>query len=164
MTRSLFFLLLISGAAATAEPGPIAYPNGYREWLHVKTVHLKPGHPLYHTFPGIHHIYANQKAVEGMKRGKFPNGATFVLDLMEARDEGFAVSEGPRKLVAVMNKNLTRYPATGGWGYEAFLGDSRKERVGRNVLADCAACHAGQQARDYVFSAPEPVLRKKGRK
>jgi len=137
---------------ASAEP-PIAYPHGYRQWLHVKTVQIKLGHPLYSTFGGIHHVYANKKAMEGLKRGKFPNGSTLVLDLLEPRDDAFATSEGPRKLVAVMHKDSKQYAATGGWGYEAFRGDSRKERlVSRQAAQACFNCHAERKSKDYVFS------------
>jgi hypothetical protein len=33
----------------------VPYPQGYRNWTHVKTMQLKPGHPLYEAFGGIHH-------------------------------------------------------------------------------------------------------------
>jgi hypothetical protein len=36
------------------------YPEGYRLWTHVKSMELKPGHPLYESFGGLHHIYVNQ--------------------------------------------------------------------------------------------------------
>jgi cytochrome c553 len=154
MRKLVLLLLVLSFPAGAAEPTtPLAYPNGYREWTHVKTVHLKPGHPLYHTFPGIHHVYANKKALEGYKRGKFSNGSTFVLDLLDVRDEGFVVSEGGRKLVAVMHKNSARFPETGGWGYEAFIADSRKDRIARAGIADCFRCHEAQKNKDFVFSA-----------
>ena len=131
----------------------VAYPHGYREWLHVKTVHVRLGHPLHATFPGIHHVYANKKAAEGLKRGKFSNGSTLVLDLLEPRDEAFSTSEGPRKLVAVMHKDAKQHAATGGWGFEAFRADDRKARlVGKQAVTACFGCHAEQKKRDYVFS------------
>ena len=116
---------------------------------------IKLGHPLYSSFGGIHHIYANKKGAEGYKRGHFPNGSTLVFDLLEARDEPFATVEGPRKLVAVMHKDSARHAATGGWGFEAFKGDNRKERlVGNDRVAinACFQCHAPQKSTDYVFS------------
>jgi hypothetical protein len=152
-------LLILAGALAaltslaSSAQAQVAYPHGYREWLHVKTMHVRLGHPLHATFGGIHHVYANKKAAEGLKRGKFSNGSTLVLDLLEPRDEAFATSEGARKLVAVMHKDTKQYAATGGWGFEAFRGDNRKERlVGRQALAACFGCHAEQKRSDYVFS------------
>ena len=151
MRIALLLLALVS--TATPAQTPVAYPHGYREWLHVKTMHIRQGHPLHGTFAGIHHVYANKKAAEGLKRGKFSNGATLVLDLLEPRDEAFATSEGPRKLVAVMHKDTKQYAATGGWGFEAFRADNRKERlVGRQAQMACFGCHAEQKKTDYVFS------------
>ena len=152
--RAAFFVFFFAASLAqAAEPAPLAYPHGYRQWTHLKTMQIKAGHPLYHSFGGIHHVYANKKALEGLKRGKFANGATLVLDLLEPRDEAFALSEGPRKLLAVMHKEQKKYADTGGWAFEAFRGDSRKERlVGNNAASECFRCHAAQQKTDYVFS------------
>jgi hypothetical protein len=145
-------LLFCLSAPAAAQPA-VAYPHGYREWLHVKTMQIKLGHPLYSTFGGIHHVYANKKAAEGIKRGKFSNGSTLVLDLLESREDAVSTSEGSRKLVAVMHKDTKQYAATGGWGYEAFRADSRKERlVGRQAVQACFNCHAERKSKDYVFS------------
>lgn len=154
MKKILLLWLAAALPAFGAEPAPLAYPHGYRQWTHLKTLQIKPGHPLYHTFGGIHHVYANKKAMEGFKRGKFANGATLVLDLLEPREEAFATGEGGRKLLAVMHKDQKKYADTGGWAFEAFRGDSRKERmVGPNGAAECFRCHAAQQKTDYVFSA-----------
>jgi hypothetical protein len=153
MKKTLLFALALAAPAFAAEPPPLAYPHGYREWTHVKTVQLKPGHMLYQQFGGIHHIYANKKAMEGYRRGKFPNGATIVFDLLEANEESTAVSEGARKFIGVMHKDARKYAATGGWAFEAFKGDSKKERlIGKRAEAACFQCHAGQKQRDYVFS------------
>jgi hypothetical protein len=77
-----------------------------------------------------------------------------VLDLLEARDDGYSVSEGPRKLVAVMHKDAKKYPDTGGWGFEAFRADNRKDRiVGKNAATACFECHSSQTKNDYVFSS-----------
>lgn len=132
----------------------IAYPHGYRQWTHVKTMQIKPGHTLYPAFGGIHHIYANKQALAGLRRGKFAKGATLVLDLLEAKEDGFALAEGARRMVAVMHKDPAKYKDTGGWGFEAFKADSRKERlVGKDAVAACFRCHTSQQKTDYVFSS-----------
>jgi hypothetical protein len=131
----------------------IAYPHGYRQWTHVKTMQIKPGHALYPAFGGIHHIYANKQALAGLRRGKFAKGSTLVLDLLEPKEDGFALAEGTRRMVAVMHKDPAKYKDTGGWGFEAFKADSRKERlVGKDAAAACFGCHTSQQKSDYVFS------------
>lgn len=153
MRRNLLLLVTLAVPALAADPPPLPYPHGYREWTHVKTMQLKPGHSLYQDFGGIHHIYANKKAMEGYRRGKFPNGATLVFDLLEAREDLTTLSEGARKVVGVMHKDSRKYAATGGWAFEAFKGDSKKDRaVGKNAATACFQCHASQKDRDYVFS------------
>jgi hypothetical protein len=112
---------------------------------------ILPGHPLYDAFGGIHHIYANDKALQGYKTGKFPDGSVIVFDLLEAKSESNTYVEGPRKVVGVMYKNSKKFKDTGGWGFEAFKGDT-KERVVKNAVEDCFSCHASQEKEDFVFS------------
>lgn len=143
-------LLAAAGPAAADE---VPYPAGYRNWHHVKSMVIKPGHPLYESFGGIHHIYANDKAVKGYGAGRFPDGAVIVFDLLQATDADNAVTEGPRKVVGVMHKDAKRYPRTGGWGFEGFKGDGRERAVGANAEGACFACHAPRKEQDYVFSS-----------
>lgn len=137
-----------------ADPPPVPYPAGYRGWAHVKTMQILPGHPLHASFGGIHHIYANPKAMDGYRRGRFPDGAVIVFDLLEANAADATVTDGTRKVVGVMHKDAKRYAATGGWGFEGFKGDSKVDRaVGSNAAGACYGCHAPRKAQDYVFSA-----------
>jgi len=53
---------------------PRPYPEGHRNWTHVKSMVIEKGHPLYEAFGGIHHLYANKQALEGYRSGKFPAG------------------------------------------------------------------------------------------
>jgi len=138
--------------AIAADP-VVPYPAGYRNWHHVKSMVIDKGHPLNEAFGGIHHLYANPKAVAGYKSGKFPDGAIIVFDLLEAKSADNAVSEGARKVVGVMHKDTKRYATTGGWGFEGFGGGDRMNRVVRdNAASACFACHEPQKGNDYVFS------------
>ncbi|MDW8468895.1 MAG: cytochrome P460 family protein [Burkholderiales bacterium] len=115
---------------------------------------INPGHPLYEAFGGIHHIYANKKAMEGYRKGKFPDGAVIVFDLLETKSADNTITEGARKVVGVMHKDSKKWKDTGGWGFEGFKGDSTTERaVGKNAVTACFNCHAQQKDKDYVFSA-----------
>jgi hypothetical protein len=109
--------------AIAADP-QVPYPAGYSNWHHVKSMVIDKGHPLYEAFGGIHHLYANPKAVAGYKSGKFPDGAIIVFDLLEAKSADNAVSEGARKVVGVMHKDAKKFTATGGWGFEGVAGSS----------------------------------------
>lgn len=141
-------------AAQAAGPANIPYPEGYRDWRHVKSMELKPGHALYESFGGIHHLYANPKAVKGYRSGQFRDGSVIVFDLLEARTEGNALAEGKRKVLGVMVRDSRKYAATGGWGFEGFAGgDRHKPVVGSNAEKACFECHAAQKANNYVFSS-----------
>ena len=132
----------------------VPYPDGYRDWRHVKSMVIQPGHPLHESFGGIHHLYANTNARQGYKTGRFPDGSVIVFDLLEAPVTDNAISEGRRKVVGVMRKDAKKYAATGGWGYEGFGGGDRSKRVvGANAATACHACHAARKEHGYVFSS-----------
>lgn len=157
--RSAIVILALLGAApaAAGEQTPVPYPDGYRNWRHVKSMVIEQGHPLFESFGGFHHIYANAKALEGYRSGSFPDGSVLVFDLLEAVSSDNAITEGRRKVVGVMVRNRRLYAATGGWGFEGFKGDSRTERVvGANAKTACFDCHAAQSEADYVFSKLRP--------
>ena len=149
-------LTLLGVTAATvalaAEP-EVPYPVGYRDWHHVKSMVIEEGHPLYGAFGGIHHLYANDKALEGYRSDTFPDGAVIIFDLLEAVHDGHAVTEGDRKVVGVMHKDARKFAATGGWGFEGFGGGDPANRVvGDDAASACFACHQPQKAQDYTFS------------
>ncbi len=147
---ALAVALALPAAAAAAE---VTFPDGWRAWRHVKSMVIEQGHPLFEAFGGIHHLYANAKAVEGYRTGKFPDGSVIVFDLLEAVRADHAVSEGPRKVLGVMQKDARAFAATGGWGFEGFAGgDPAKRAVGARAAEACYGCHAGQAATGYVFS------------
>ncbi|MBK6973674.1 MAG: cytochrome P460 family protein [Sterolibacteriaceae bacterium] len=146
-------LATCAGAASAEGAADVPYPAGYRDWHHVKSMVINQGHALYDAFGGIRHLYASKKAVEGYGKGKFPDGAVIVFDLLEANSADNAVTEGGRKVVGVMHKDQRKYASTGGWGFEAFKGDSRSDRaVGKDAATACYGCHAPQKDKDYVFS------------
>jgi hypothetical protein len=145
--------LILSAAATSADAPKVAYPDGYRSWQHVKSMLIEPGHPLYESFGGLHHIYANETALRGYRQGRFADGSVIVFDLLEAVRADNAVTTGKRKVLGVMEKNTRRFASTGGWGFEGFKGDSRTDRaVGANAEKACFGCHQSRKQHDYVFS------------
>jgi hypothetical protein len=136
---------------------PVSYPEGYRSWHHVSSMVIEQGHSLYASFGGLHHLYANDKAMRGYASGKFPDGSVIVFDLLEAASADHAVTAGRRKVVGVMLKDSRKYASTGGWGFEGFAGDSKTERVvGAKAAEACFGCHTAQKSKDYVFSRYSP--------
>ena len=158
--RRVIFLALAATCITTwslslwARPNDaVPYPTGYRLWTHVKAALIGPQSPAFENSGGIHHIYANEKAMEGYRTGKFPDGSVIVADFLETRENAGVTTEGPRRRIDVMVKDSKRYAATGGWGFEQFKGDSQTDRmVMAENAAKCFACHAKQKDRDSVFS------------
>ena len=154
-------LVALAAASSAADAPAVAYPEGYRNWTHVKSMVIQEGHPLAGAFGGIHHIYANPKALEGYRKGgAFADGAVIVFDLLDAKAGGGAIEEGARKVVGVMVKDGRKYAATGGWGFEGFKGDSKTDRAvgpgAANATTACFNCHLPQKAQDYTFSRYRP--------
>ncbi len=140
-------------AAASAADPKVAYPNGFRDWHHVKSMVINKGHPLYDAVGGIHHIYGNPKAIQGYKAGnKFADGSVIVFDLFEAVDKDNAIAEGARKAVVVMARDGKKFAATGGWGYEVFDAKTKKGTLDAKGAADCHACHTQMKDSGFVFS------------
>lgn len=151
---SLVLACLLGSIAANAMAGDdkVPFPEGYRNWVHAKSMLIQPGHALEDPFQGIHHIYANKKAAEGLNTGKYKDGAVLVFDLLNYVEKDKTIQEGDRKLVGVMLKDAKKYAETGGWGFEGFAGDSTTERLVSDGGKSCFGCHAPQEKTDYVYS------------
>ena len=106
--------MLLLSAQILAGESKVPYPEDYRTWFHVKTMLIEPGHPLENPFQGIHHIYANKKAMQGYKSGSFPDGSVIVFDLLKYTEKDNTIQEDQRKLVGVMQKQRKKYNQTGG--------------------------------------------------
>lgn len=132
--------------------GKVPYPKDYRNWSHVKSMLIEPGHALANPFQGIHHVYANEKAIRGLKKGIYADGAIFVFDLLNYQHHDKVITESDRKLIGVMHKDSSKYHKTGGWGFEGFAKDSQTVRLTKDGGVSCFACHAPQKENDYVFS------------
>lgn len=144
--------IIIPTVALASEP-EVPYPTGYRNWHHVKSMVIEEGHPLFASFGGIHHIYANDKALKGYQGKKFPDGAVIIFDLLESIHADNTLTEGKRKVVGVMHKDSKKFAATGGWGFEGFGGGDPTQRVvGNNAASACFDCHQPQKDHDYIFS------------
>ena len=148
---ALIFIIFLS-IAVYAQDKQVDYPDGYRSWDHVKTMIILPGHALEDPFKGIHHIYANDKAINGYKTGSFENGSVIVFDLLDYTEADNTIQEGNRKLIGVMVKDSEKFSGTGGWGYEGFGGDSQTDRLANDGGVACFNCHLSQKDSDFVFS------------
>lgn len=151
----MVFSALLLGGSTSAGDGNSAhvdYPEGYRNWTHVKSMVILPGHSLEDPFMGIHHIYGNEAAIEGYTSGDYEDGSVIVFDLLEFVKDENSINEGKRKLVGVMVRDSEAYTETGGWGFEGFAGNSKSDRLTSDGGKSCFACHQSQKDKDYVFS------------
>ena len=146
----LFFSVLLTVNAENLNL--VEYPQDYRNWQHVKSMVIQKGHPLENPFAGIHHIYANKLAIEGLQQGDFKNGSMFVFDLLDVDYNNHALTEGKRKLIGVMKKDRVNFNDTGGWGFEGFAGNSHKDRLTTDGGQSCFGCHTQRSKHDFVFT------------
>src|SRR5260370_1322716 len=118
-------------------PPPIQYPEGFRRWVHVKSGLVGPQNPALQHYVGLHHIYANEIAMQGYAAGQFPDNSVLVFDLLETRDNGGITTEGPRRFIDVMKRDRQLYAATGGWGFEEFGGDGQTGSLTAEAKTNC---------------------------
>jgi hypothetical protein len=145
--------VLVSGSfhATAGQDNKIPFPAGFREWAHVKSTLVGSANPSFATNGGLHHFYANAKALEGYRNGSFPDGSILIDDLLETKDGAAGVTgEGARRRLAVMVKDSARFADTGGWGFEVFKGDTQTGSLSSDGRAACFACH--QKAANSVFT------------
>jgi hypothetical protein len=144
--------LITLALAAEAVKQTVNYPEGYRQWRHVQSLVIQKGHKDFKAAGGIHHVYANEKAFDALIAGKpYPDGSVFVNDVLTATENNRAITEGPRKFIAVMQKESKEAADTGGWAFEVF-GEDTKERKGVTDAKACFQCHESQKDTDYVLS------------
>src|SRR5579862_3317463 len=69
------------------EKPDVPFPEGFRSWQLVMSDVVGPEHQSFAARGGIHHFYANAKALDGYRTGKFSNGSILV-------DEGVFTKDG----------------------------------------------------------------------
>jgi len=143
-------VLLALVRAAAAEEGAVPHPGAFRAFRHVKTTVVGKASPIFERQGGIHHFYANDRAVEGYRSGVFPDGAILIDDLLTAEETGGVTKAGPRRQTSVMVRDAARYADTGGWGFEVFEKDGREGTLTPARRAACHACHT--KAKGLVFT------------
>jgi hypothetical protein len=146
----------LTDAADTGTP----YPEGYRQWTFLHSSMVPANFDAFGNKPcvqpctaGLFHFYANDKAMEGLRTGSYPDGAIIAEEMLEwlANSKGGG-AEGHRRIVGVMVKNSQRYSSTDGWGYGNFEDGSRVDRLDGKARTACHQCHVSRKAQGFVFS------------
>ena len=159
----LAVILLSVGALPTmsADNG-VPFPNGFRDWFVVNSMSATKDSPVFGGVDGLHIIHVNAKGLAALKKGDafpYPDGTIFADDVHELSVKDGATAEGAKKFVTVMVKDAKKYPSTGGWGFQVWLGgDPSKPQVpdAAHAVQACLACHTPQKAQDYTFSTYIP--------
>jgi len=158
-SHGVFLALFVAGQPSmpSAQTMPaVPYPEGYRAWRVIKVRIVGPDSSQFATRGGIHLFFANDKAVEGFRAGRFPDGAVIVEEIIRPKDgEGNfkgTQSDGERVSIDVKIKDSAVFQQSGGWGYDRFKGDEKTSALSQPFRAGCASCHASQKDRDFTFS------------
>ncbi|HTE48166.1 MAG TPA: cytochrome P460 family protein [Gemmatimonadaceae bacterium] len=147
---------VLAWRTSASTQAPVPYPDGYRNWVHVKSTAVGPAHKSFATMGGFQHIYANPQAVTGYRTRVFPEGSTIVFDWLEMQDQAGAFTEGPRRQTDVMVKDSVRFASTGGWGFQRFVKDSKTELAAEPTPQQCFACHDQLKKDGLVLSSFRP--------
>jgi len=145
-------VLIVNFALLAQTDETPSFPKEFRRWAHVKSVLVGPQSAAFATEGGIHHIYANDKALQGYDSGQFPDGSVIVYDLLETKEVAGNTIEGPTRRVDVMVKQNDRHASTGGWEFMSFSGN---DEINGNLTAarqaSCSSCHSQRKDHDSVF-------------
>ena len=143
---------VVSFAIADQDTSQISFPQGYRTWFHHHSTANMTGHQPEGNI-GLQHVYANAAAQEGLKSGKFSDGATFVVDRFKyTESDNHSLTQGDRKVVAVMVRDAKRYAETGGWGFQAFKGGDPEQKAVKDGGKTCFACHVPHAENNFLFT------------
>lgn len=158
-SHGVFLALFVAGQPSmlAAETLPaVPYPEGYRAWRVIKVRIVGPDSSQFATRGGIHLFFANDKAVEGFRAGRFPDGAVIVEEIVRPKNGEGAFkntqSDGERVSIDVKVKDSAAFQQSGGWGYDTFKSDEKTSALSQSVRSNCASCHASQKDRDFTFS------------
>lgn len=144
------------GATATADT-KLSPPRGYRLWFHVNSAIVDKSSPNFATIGGFHSVYLSPGSVAMLKNERpYPDGTVYVDDVHEATLTDGTYAEGERKATAVMVRNAKKFAATGGWGFQAWLGGDPKKPIVTDPAKQCFACHEARKDHQYVFSTYLP--------
>ena len=71
----------------------VPFPTGYRQWVHIATVYRGAKNAVFQQQPctkpcsgGVFEYFANAKALEGYRTGKFPDGAIIADEFIEMQE------------------------------------------------------------------------------
>lgn len=143
---------LVAGASADLKP-----PAGYRTWFHVNSSLVDSASGTFKALGGLHNIYVNPVGQPALASGAaYPAGTIFLDDVHAFSVSDHVYTEGPRLAVAVMVRDPKEYAATGGWGFQAWVGGDSTKPLVTNAATQCFNCHLQRADHQFVFSTYIP--------
>jgi hypothetical protein len=142
--------LFAGNTSAHADPATISLPPGYENWRHVKTQIIEEG-PGFERFGGMHHIYANERALQGLRSRRFEEGAVLVAEFRTLARQNNVIDAGAIRMVDVMVFDPRRFADTDGWGYAEFVGPQLTVRS-FDSRVECHGCHMKRADKGHVFT------------
>lgn len=130
----------------------VQYPDNFRRWVHAGTGVILPGGTMPESEQGMHHVFANPKAVDGYSSGDFADGSIIVYELRETQQKSGVIFEGDRRRVDVMIKDSNLYKSTGGWRFERFFANDLTQDAVHDAGASCFSCHTNAKTHGFVFT------------
>jgi hypothetical protein len=155
LRRSIYPMLVLAALPLSVLYADEAtqFPESFRRWVHVGTGVIMPGTtPQMTNEEGMHHIFANQKAVEGYASGDFADGSMVVYELRETKQQNGVIFEGDRRRVDVMIKDSAHYASTGGWRFQRFMGNDQTQNSIHDSGTSCFQCHQKASTHGFIFS------------
>ena len=150
--------LVFTTLPASADAGT-PYPEGYRRWTFLHSSMVPSTFDAFGKMPcekpcmaGLFHFYANDKGMEGLRTGSYPDGAILAEEMLEWLSTSNGAKEGPRRIVGVMVKDSRRYSSTGDWGYGTFDDGNRVDKLDAKMRQACHQCHVARKDQGYIFT------------
>jgi hypothetical protein len=151
LSALLCLTLLTLARAAEPAPAHAPYPEGFLQWKQVKAPDLAQAAAAGKKPNQAGFVYADEKALEGLRTGNYPEGAVLVFDVFKviARPDG-TLAYGERASTSTMVRDA-QATDTGGWRFEDYDIVS-KAALEMNAVQDCYACHTKVASRQFVFT------------
>lgn len=164
---SCMALFLLTGMRGSDGPeytsnGNLKFPEQYRDW-----VYLSSGFDMSYTRSeqgSAHHVFdnvfVNSAAYKAfVETGRWPEGATLVLEIRGAESKGSINQGGSFQGTALMGvevhvKDSSRF--SGKWAFFGFDNGKTGKMIPQS--ADCYSCHAEHAAVDTTFVQFYPTL------
>jgi hypothetical protein len=165
LRKSSFVLTLVGmltamGSVLAAPAGnDVTLPTGIRQWFQVNSMIVTKDSPLFDQIGGLHNVYINAVGLATLKKGgalPYPDGTVFADDIHEFSVKDGSYVEGNQKAVTAMVKDAKKYAATGGWGFQLWIGGDPQKPIVTDAAKQCFACHSAQKENDFVFSTYIP--------